>query len=126
MVELKVIGGHVGGLEDKEVGALEPRGVVEGSHNKRNVILYALSTCGWCRRTRRFLESHEVAFEYIYVDLLMGDERKESAAGASSLVPQASLPVWRCRVCGYLCARETPPGVCPICKASRERFERFW
>ena len=39
---------------------------------------------------------------------------------------ELSLPVWRCRVCGYLCARETPPGVCPICKAKRERFERFW
>jgi ferredoxin-thioredoxin reductase catalytic chain len=37
-----------------------------------------------------------------------------------------SVPVWRCRVCGYLCAREKPPGVCPICKAKRERFERFW
>jgi ferredoxin-thioredoxin reductase catalytic subunit len=37
-----------------------------------------------------------------------------------------SLPVWRCRVCGYLCAREKPPGVCPICKAKRERFEQFW
>ena len=37
-----------------------------------------------------------------------------------------SLPVWRCRVCGYLCAREQPPGICPICKAKRERFERFW
>jgi ferredoxin-thioredoxin reductase catalytic chain len=36
------------------------------------------------------------------------------------------LPVWRCRVCGYLCAREKPPGVCPICKAKRERFEQFW
>ena len=34
-------------------------------------------------------------------------------------------PVWRCRVCGYLCAREQPPAVCPICKAKRERFERF-
>lgn len=39
---------------------------------------------------------------------------------------ESSLPVWRCRVCGYLCAREKPPGVCPICKAKRERFERFW
>lgn len=36
------------------------------------------------------------------------------------------LPVWRCRVCGYLCGRERPPGVCPICKAKQERFERFW
>jgi ferredoxin-thioredoxin reductase catalytic subunit len=35
------------------------------------------------------------------------------------------LPVWRCKVCGYLCARESPPEVCPICKAKKERFERF-
>lgn len=34
-------------------------------------------------------------------------------------------PVWRCKVCGYLCARDNPPGVCPICKAAKERFERF-
>jgi ferredoxin-thioredoxin reductase catalytic subunit len=38
---------------------------------------------------------------------------------------KSELPVWRCRVCGYLCAREQPPEVCPICKAKRERFERF-
>jgi len=33
--------------------------------------------------------------------------------------------VWRCRVCGYLCARERPPAVCPICKATSDRFEAF-
>jgi ferredoxin-thioredoxin reductase catalytic subunit len=37
----------------------------------------------------------------------------------------SGLPVWRCKVCGYLCARETPPLKCPICKADRDRFERF-
>lgn len=36
-----------------------------------------------------------------------------------------SYPVWRCKVCGYLCARDNPPEVCPICKASKERFEQF-
>jgi ferredoxin-thioredoxin reductase catalytic subunit len=36
-----------------------------------------------------------------------------------------ALPVWRCKVCGYLCARESPPEVCPICKAKKDRFERF-
>lgn len=36
-----------------------------------------------------------------------------------------SLPVYRCKVCGYLCARENPPEICPICKAKKERFERF-
>jgi ferredoxin-thioredoxin reductase catalytic subunit len=35
------------------------------------------------------------------------------------------LPVWRCKVCGYLCARDSPPEVCPICKAKKDRFERF-
>jgi len=40
-------------------------------------------------------------------------------------LPRLKYPVWRCRVCGYLCAREKPPEVCPICKAKNERFERF-
>jgi len=35
------------------------------------------------------------------------------------------VSVWRCTVCGYLCARESPPPLCPICKAKAERFERF-
>jgi ferredoxin-thioredoxin reductase catalytic subunit len=34
-------------------------------------------------------------------------------------------PMWRCKVCGYLCARESPPEKCPICGVGRERFERF-
>ena len=36
-----------------------------------------------------------------------------------------SIKVWRCTVCGYLCAREIPPPICPICKAKAERFEQF-
>jgi ferredoxin-thioredoxin reductase catalytic subunit len=43
----------------------------------------------------------------------------------SEAVSGLSFPVWRCRVCGYLCARESPPEVCPVCKAKRERFEKF-
>lgn len=34
-------------------------------------------------------------------------------------------PVWRCSVCGYLCARNNPPEKCPICKVSKDRFELF-
>ena len=49
------------------------------------------------------------------------------AAGVSgpARLGRLPLPVWRCRVCGYLCARDGPPEVCPICKAKKERFERF-
>jgi ferredoxin-thioredoxin reductase catalytic subunit len=36
-----------------------------------------------------------------------------------------AYPVWRCNVCGYLSAKDHPPEICPICKAKKERFERF-
>ena len=53
-------------------------------------------------------------------------ERVKKAAQAVDLNwSKLPLPVWRCRVCGYLCAREGPPEVCPLCKAKQERFERF-
>ena len=48
--------------------------------------------------------------------------QKENTAAMSQRLP---YPVWRCKVCGYLCAREEAPGTCPICKAKKERFERF-
>jgi ferredoxin-thioredoxin reductase catalytic subunit len=35
------------------------------------------------------------------------------------------LPVWRCKVCGYLCAREHPPEKCPICGVDQDRFEKW-
>lgn len=45
--------------------------------------------------------------------------------GTPELLSSLPLPVWRCKVCGYLCAREQPPETCPVCKAKRERFEKF-
>ena len=38
---------------------------------------------------------------------------------------ELDYPVWRCPVCGYLCAREHPPEKCPICGADKDRFKRF-
>lgn len=51
--------------------------------------------------------------------------RHKNAASASQGLLQVPLPVWRCKVCGYLCARDGPPEICPVCKAKKERFERF-
>lgn len=36
-----------------------------------------------------------------------------------------SHPVWRCQVCGYICARDQAPDTCPICGVTKERFEKF-
>jgi len=51
--------------------------------------------------------------------------KKQKAFADLGAALKPSLPVWRCTVCGYLCARNAPPEVCPICKAGKERFERF-
>jgi len=52
---------------------------------------------------------------------------KKGAIGTFPKSPPGSLPfpVWRCTVCGYLCAREQPPEICPVCKVKKDRFERF-
>lgn len=55
----------------------------------------------------------------------MEAEREEEIRRAGGSGREVAVPVWRCRVCGYLCARDKPPAVCPICKADRERFKEF-
>jgi ferredoxin-thioredoxin reductase catalytic subunit len=50
---------------------------------------------------------------------------KEDKKVTKKIEVELDKPVWRCKVCGYLCGRDEPPEVCPICKASKERFVRF-
>jgi ferredoxin-thioredoxin reductase catalytic chain len=52
-------------------------------------------------------------------------EKQKTGDAPGLLNKELPYPVWRCKVCGYLCARDNPPGVCPICKAKADRFERF-
>lgn len=42
----------------------------------QNVTLYALSTCGWCKMTRGWLDENQVEYECIYVDLMPKEERE--------------------------------------------------
>ena len=51
--------------------------------------------------------------------------RREREEAQKRGIASLAYPVWRCRVCGYLCARDEPPERCPICKVTKERFERF-
>jgi len=55
-----------------------------------------------------------------------GGPGERAAPGGAAPAVRPGVTVWRCRVCGYLCGREEPPEKCPICKASKERFEKFW
>jgi glutaredoxin len=50
---------------------------VDGGKSDHNVVLFALSTCGWCKRTKEFLRENDVAFEYIDVDKCTSEEKQE-------------------------------------------------
>jgi len=52
-------------------------------------------------------------------------KKKEENVTVARAPGDLKYPVWRCRVCGYLCARDKPPETCPICRVSGDRFERF-
>ena len=42
---------------------------VPGTNNKHKVFLYALSTCAWCKKTKKFLKDKGVEYQYVDVDL---------------------------------------------------------
>lgn len=52
-------------------------------------------------------------------------EKKSEDNDSSGTVIDLEFPVWRCKTCGYLCSRPQPPGKCPICKVTGDRFERI-
>ncbi|MBC8449599.1 MAG: glutaredoxin family protein [Chloroflexi bacterium] len=56
------------------------------------VTFYGLSTCGWCKRTKRFLDAHGVDYELIYVDHLTGAERQQVIEEVMRWNPRASFP----------------------------------
>jgi glutaredoxin-like protein NrdH len=50
---------------------------VQGKQNKHKVILYALSTCVWCKMTKQFLKDNNVEYEYINVDLCEEEDKQK-------------------------------------------------
>ena len=56
--------------------------VVEGKE-KGNITLYALSTCGWCQKTKKLLNSLGVKYKYVVVDTL---EEKASTEATKQIL----------------------------------------
>jgi glutaredoxin-like protein NrdH len=58
----------------------------------RHIMLYALSTCGWCQKTKKLLDDLGVEYDYEYVDLLQGDEKEEAIRKVTAWNPRCSFP----------------------------------
>lgn len=57
-----------------------------------HIMLYALSTCGWCQKTKKLLDDLGVEYDYEYVDQLQGDERERAIKQVSSWNPSCNFP----------------------------------
>lgn len=65
---------------------------VAGGNDRGEVVVYALSTCPWCKRTKRLLQENSVPFRYVDVDLLSADEEDAVVDEISRLNPMQSFP----------------------------------
>ena len=61
-------------------------------NNRGNVLLYALSTCGWCRKTKNLLDELGVEYAYVYVDQLEGDAKREALDRIEAFNPKRTFP----------------------------------
>lgn len=72
------------------------------------------------------IEEYSTCFCGLYVSkkVIKGEESVKPIPDRKNkkLASQKNIPIHRCTVCGYLCAREHPPETCPICKADKDRF----
>lgn len=60
--------------------------------NAGHIMLYALSTCGWCAKTKKLLDEMGVEYDYQYVDHLQGEEREQAMSEVESWNPRCSFP----------------------------------
>ena len=59
---------------------------------KADIMLFALSTCVWCGKTKKLLDDMGVEYTYEYVDLLSGKDREEAVKQISHWNSSMSFP----------------------------------
>jgi len=60
--------------------------------NKGKILLYALSTCVWCKMTKELLNKLGVEYSFIYVDLLTEKDKDKATDSIKKWNPSCSFP----------------------------------
>ncbi len=55
--------------------------------------VYALSTCPYCKRTKRFLDEHKIVYDCVDVDLLDDAKQDDVLEEIEKLTGKRSFPV---------------------------------
>ena len=65
---------------------------VSGEDNKHRLLLYAISTCGWCKRAKRLLRDNKIEYEYVDIDLCSREDREKIRSDILSRGGRLSYP----------------------------------
>ncbi len=60
--------------------------------DKGKLLIYTLSTCIWCKKTKAFLDSLGVSYDYVEVDVLSSEEKESTLTEIKRFNPQCSFP----------------------------------
>ena len=59
---------------------------------KGKITLFALSTCGWCAKTKALLKELGVDHYYVFVDLLPQEDMEDAIKEVEKFNPHGSFP----------------------------------
>jgi glutaredoxin-like protein NrdH len=54
-----------------------PFSKVQGTNKQHKVIVYAISTCVWCKMTKQYLKDNKIEYDYMDVDLCTPKEKEK-------------------------------------------------
>jgi glutaredoxin len=60
--------------------------------NKGDIFLYTLSTCGWCKQMKRWLDKKRLAYSYVDVDLEPAQDKETVIEAVRRWNPKCSFP----------------------------------
>jgi glutaredoxin len=65
---------------------------VNGKNKAHRVLMYAISTCAWCKMTKEFLKENDIDYEYVDVDLTSDEDHEKIRKEITRLGASPSYP----------------------------------
>lgn len=65
---------------------------VNGKNKERDVKIFTLSTCAWCNKVKKLLDSLDIEYKFADIDRLEVDERKRAEKDLKEFNPKMSTP----------------------------------
>ena len=69
-----------------------PNKVIGPRRSEHSIMLYALSTCVWCKKVKKLLDSLGLSYEFIDTDSLAGRDKAEVMGELKKHNPRCTFP----------------------------------